>query len=116
MDARVKQMAEMEEKGFWECENGHENESSIEIPADNTGDRCITCNAPAKLISRATMTGQEKYESDKDRKEAEKLVAARREEIAAHQKDLGDQEQTARYFYGQAQSSRTLADNLRKVK
>ena len=24
MDARIKEAADMEEKGFWECENGHE--------------------------------------------------------------------------------------------
>jgi DNA repair exonuclease SbcCD ATPase subunit len=116
MDARVKQMAEMEEKGFWECENGHERVVSNILETPSASDvPCPQCGKPAKFISRATMTGQAIYESDKDRKEAEKLVAARREEIAAHQKDLENQEQTARYFRGQAQSSRMLADNLRKV-
>jgi hypothetical protein len=26
LDARIKHVAEMEEKGFWLCENGHESE------------------------------------------------------------------------------------------
>jgi hypothetical protein len=128
MEVRVKQMIEMEEKGFWECENGHEH--SIQCGCASPGDtaivhvhdcllsppvQCSECGKPMTLIKRSEMTGQAQYESDKDRKDAEKLVAARREEIATQTKDLENQEHTAAYFKGQAQSSRMLADNLRKV-
>ena len=109
MEARIKQMAEMEEKGFWECENGHE--SSIAAAADS----CPVCLQPAKFIKRSEMSGQDKYEADKDKKEAERLLAARRAEIAAQQTELENQVATGKYFRGQAQSSRTLADNLRQV-
>jgi hypothetical protein len=113
MDARIKQMAEMEEKGFWECEDGHESDQLIAIGEAFSG--CPVCKKPAKLVSRATMSGQEKYESDKDRADAEKLVAARREAIVAKQGDLENQEQTAQYFRVQAQGSRQLAEALRRV-
>jgi hypothetical protein len=115
MEARVKQMVEMEEQGFYECEDGHEKKVNFgDLPAE--AQRCDECGKfGMKFVSRATMSGQEQYESDKDRKDAEKLVAARREEIATQTKDLENQEHTAAYFKGQAQSSRMLADNLRKV-
>lgn len=114
MDARIKDMAEMEEKGFWECEDGHE--TTIHDTAQDGSDICSACRKkPAKFVKRDLMTGQEKYEADKDRKEAERLLAARRQEIAAQEKELENQVATGKYFRGQAQSSRTLADNIRKV-
>jgi len=116
MEARIKQMAEMEEKGFWECENGHETtETSSELNPDKSIPMCSECGKPAKLVKRSEMSGQEKYEADKDKKEAERLLAARRSEIAAQQTELENQVATGKYFRGQAQSSRTLAENLQKV-
>ena len=77
LEARIKQVAEMEENGFYLCEKGHEFDSPV-------GPNCPQCMAPTpfKFIKRSDMTGQEKYESDKGRKEAEDLLKARREEIA----------------------------------
>jgi hypothetical protein len=60
------------------------------------------------------MTGQEKYESDKDRKDAEKLLVAKQEEIAGKETEAGQQDATA-YFRQQAESGRRLADSLRKL-
>ena len=114
MEARITQMAEMEEKGFWECEDGHENAECVP-PKEGEYTACIECNKPAKLVKRETMSGQEKYEADKDRKEAERLLAARRAEIGSQEEQLQQQVATGKYFRGQAQSSRTLADNIRKV-
>ena len=114
MEARIKQVAEMEEKGFWLCENGHEKEMAR--PLENEPHNvCVECGKDVKWLKRSDMTGQEQYESDKDRKEAEKFAAAKRAEIASQEKDLENQEHTAKYFRGQAASSRQLAEALRKV-
>jgi ssDNA-binding Zn-finger/Zn-ribbon topoisomerase 1 len=66
MDVRIKEVAEMEEKGFWMCENGHESEKAQ--PSETSTDNlCPECGAKVQLVKRSEMSGQEKYESDKDR-------------------------------------------------
>jgi hypothetical protein len=47
MEARVKQMAEMEEKGFWLCENGHEKDAA----------RRRLSIAPSMEIAQPTVVG-----------------------------------------------------------
>jgi len=113
-EARIKEVQAMEEKGFWLCEDGHE----CADPGKSEGTEesiCPVCAKPAKFVSRATMTGQDKYESDKDRGDAEKLVAAKRQQIAETEKKLEEQVATGKYFRGQAASSRNLADSLRNL-
>jgi hypothetical protein len=95
-EVRINNVAEMGEKGFWQCEDGHErpNECACALPGDkaivhsarcplapvNGEVRCphatveagllssaMPCGKPMKLIKRDLMTAQEKYESDKDR-------------------------------------------------
>jgi len=115
MEARIKQVAEMEERGYWECANGHE-ELLAKPDEHQPVNHCMKCGSTeVKWLKRDLMTGQEKYASDKDRADAEKLVAARREAIAGKQKDLENQEATAKYFRGQSNSSRQLAEALRNV-
>jgi hypothetical protein len=105
----------MEEKGFWLCENGHEKQINFDdAPAETQ--KCDECGKIGmKYVSRATMSGQEKYESDKDRRDAEKLAAAKPAAVAEQEANLENQEKTAKYFRGQAESGRKLADSLRKV-
>jgi hypothetical protein len=114
-EARIKDVADMEEQGFWLCENGHEKGGALSPDADGVARKCIECSAPAKFIKRSEMTGQEKYESDKDRKDAEKLLEGKREEIANTETKAGEQEATAKYLRQQAESSRRLADSIRKL-
>ncbi|SPF55150.1 hypothetical protein SBA4_6980008 [Candidatus Sulfopaludibacter sp. SbA4] len=120
-DARIKQVPEMEEKGFWLCENGHEVEvgehdaENIANGTQNGQKRCAGCDSITKLIKRSEMSSQEKYESDKERKEAEKMAAAKREEIAQHEENLKNQEATAKHFRVQSASSRKLAEALRNL-
>jgi hypothetical protein len=134
-EARIKQVAEMEEKGFWLCENGHEDTGCscsnpmlatpgtifpaiVHTAGCRFGDdpvKCAECGKSMKPIKRSEMTGQEQYESDKDRKDAEKLLAARRQEITEKETDAGQQEATAKYFRTQAESGRKLADSLREI-
>jgi len=116
LDARIKHVAEMEEKGFWLCENGHEkNEAFVQESIDDPTRRCLECKAPTKFIKRSEMTGQEQYESDKERKDVEKLLAGRRQEITDKETEAGQQDATAKYFRTQAESSRRLADSIRNL-
>jgi hypothetical protein len=114
-EARIKQMAEMEEKGFWLCENGHETAEGIQPPPAPIVPNCPECGKPAKFIKRDLMTGQERYDSDKDRKDAEKMLAAKRQEITDKETEVGQQEATGKYFRQQSESSRRLAESLRKL-
>jgi hypothetical protein len=114
-EARIKEVADMEEEGFWLCENGHEKRGAFQPATDGEYRKCIDCGEPVKFIKRSDMTGQEKYESDKDRKDAEKLLAAKREEIGNKETEAGQQEATGKYFRQQAESGRRLADSLRKL-
>ena len=116
-EARLKQMAEMEEKGYWECENGHETDASSGSTAvDSTGTLALCfCNAPKKLVRRDLMSGQEKYESDKDRKESETMLANARAEISAKEDNAKMQEATVDYFLKRAASARAEADAVRNV-
>ena len=118
METRVKQMAELEEKGFWLCEDGHENadvryvSGSSPVKMDEV---CLVCDKPAKFIKRSEMTGQEKYESDKGRKEVETMIANKRQTAEQYDKDAQGGDDTAKHFRRQAASSREVADRLRKL-
>jgi hypothetical protein len=76
-DAIEKNIAAVDKKfadGFWECENGHEPEKPLLNGTDSFS--CPECLKPAKHIKRSEMTQQEQYEADKEKREAEKIVAA----------------------------------------
>ena len=47
MDARTKELDGKLEKGFWECENGHETESIGHTAVDSTG-QILTAGEPAR--------------------------------------------------------------------
>lgn len=115
LEIRIKNMAEMEENGFFLCENGHEKNGAFQPDADGASRKCIECSTPVKFIKRSEMTGQEKYDSDKDRKDAEKLLAGRRQEITDKETEAGQQETTGKYFRQQSESSRRLAESIRKL-
>lgn len=115
METRVKQMAAMEEKGFWLCDNGHEKADAFIPEAEGEGRTCLDCHKPTKFIKRDQMTGQEQYESDKGRKEVETMIAEKRKLADQHETDAKGGDDTAKHFRGQAASSREVADRLRKL-
>jgi hypothetical protein len=87
MEARIKQFSEMEEQGYWLCEDEHEKGGALAPGPDGESRQCIECGKPAGYIKRDQMSGQEKYESDKERKEAEDIAKSKREiAISAHTK------------------------------
>src|ERR1039458_923880 len=116
MDARIKQVSEMEEKGFWLCGKcGAENIDAPAVPqAEGSVIHC-DCGEPMKLIKRDQMTGQEKYESDKERKEAEDIAKSKREQAKAEEENAVNGEKTAKYFKGLAENNRTIANRIRQL-
>jgi hypothetical protein len=115
LDARLKQMAEMEEKGFWECENGHEKADAFLPEHVDDPSRCLDCKAPAKFIKRDLMSGQEKYESDKGKEEAQKLLAAKRQQAEQESANVSEGEKAAQYFRGMATNSRATAEKIKHL-
>jgi hypothetical protein len=116
MDARIKEVSEMEEKGLWLCENGHESPPQFESGSKvDTLTQTCECGKPAKFIKRDQMTGQEKYESDKDRGEAQKIADDKRATAKAEEEDAANSEKTAKYFRDLATNNRTIADKIRRL-
>lgn len=117
IEAKIKSMDEMLEKGFWECENGHETDaSSGNTAVDSAGQTPLcNCGAPKKFIKRDLMTGQEKYESDKERKDAEQIAENKRATAKAEEENLAGSEKSAKYFRDLAENNRELANKLRKL-
>ncbi|HVB33732.1 MAG TPA: hypothetical protein VNJ52_05080 [Patescibacteria group bacterium] len=121
IEARIAELVKKEEKGFWLCENGHESNGSKDVrivsghpPADPK--QCEKCGATLKFVKRSEMTGQEQYESDKERNEAEKVLQSKRD-YAEKQlpEEIKQHETTASHFQRQAAQSRAFADRLRKL-
>lgn len=113
IEAKIKSMDEMLDKGFWECENGHEIQSTHVAPGEDN--ICPECNKLAKYVSRSTMTGQEKYESDKERKDAEKIAADKRAQAATESEKIAESERTAKYFKGLAENNRRIAEKIKSL-
>ena len=111
MDARIKEVGEMEEKGFYLCENGHESPES----AIHSSRVCAQCGKPAKLIKRDQMSGQEKYESDKERGEAEKIALSKRDEAKAEEENAANSEKTAAQHRKLAEMNRGVAQKIRRL-
>lgn len=141
IEANIKSVDEKLTAGYWECEKGHEYQASCGCAGNNglalvheshchlegitlqdgkptNSDArmaCPECFKSARFISLATMTGQEKYESDKERGEAEKIAKSKREQAKAEEENLANSEKTARYFKGLADNNRKVAEKIKSL-
>jgi hypothetical protein len=126
MDARIKEMDAKLEAGFWECGSGHEVEKcSLALCDEHEGAQCNECKTgkktcpvcaePMKLIARSTMSGQEKYESDKERKEAEDIAKQKRDQAKAIEDEAANSEKAAKYFRDTAENNRRIAEKVRRL-
>jgi hypothetical protein len=114
MDARIKEVGEMEEKGYYVCEDGHE--FVVDSDVDPIMEHGRTCGKEPMFIKRDQMTGQEKYESDRERKDAEDLSKAKREQAKAEEENAAQSEKAAKYFQALATNTRnTTAEKIRKL-
>jgi len=127
MDARIKKFSAMEEQGYWLCEAGHENDGPEPKSAGEVK-VCFECvkngvkqDGPddpkrlMKFIKRDQMTGQEKYESDKERGEAEDVAKQKRDQAKAEEEAAAQSEKTAAYFRGLAENNRRVAEKVRRL-
>lgn len=115
MDARIKEMDEKLDKGFWECENGHEDSVPPPVPQAPGHEITCACGKTMKLVKRDLMTGQEKYESDKERGEAQKMAEDKRAQAKAAEEDAANSDKTAKYFRDLAESNRSVAERVRRL-
>jgi hypothetical protein len=130
LDARIKEYSAKEEAGFWLCENGHESPEPLYSKAfsgiELSPPFCPTCQKPAKHVKRSEMTGQEQYESDKERRDAEKMSAEKRaaaktestsrRAAAKEEEDKAEGgEQTAKVFRANAENARIVANKIRNL-
>jgi hypothetical protein len=93
--------------GYWECENGHKFSATI------TG--CPNCHQATKFVKLSEMTGQEKYELEKEQKEAEQIVTSKREQAKQEAVNAEECNQTAKHFLKEAANDRLLADKIRAI-
>ena len=116
IDENIKRVSLLEEQGFWLCDNGHEKLDAF-IPEQLEGGRraCLDCRAPAKFIKRSEMTGQEKYESDKERKDAADLAAEKRRVAEQNAESIPESQTYITTFRNNAENARQTADRARKI-
>jgi hypothetical protein len=117
IEANIKKVDEQLAKGYFECESGHEKADAFipEVTTPGAPRLCLDCKAPTKFVSLTTMTGQEKYESDKERKEAETIMKNKRATAKAEEENAAGSEKAAKYFQDQAKNNRTIADKVRSL-
>ena len=117
IEASIKEADAKMAKGFWLCECGRDEPigtafGGVELEISR---KCGACQKDMKLIRTDLMTGQEKYEAEKERKEAQQMADANRKAAADHEEQIKGHEDTAAMFRKQAQQTREFADLLRKL-
>ena len=117
IDANIKNVDDQLAKGYWECENGHEEPQStafagIELEIART---CSICQKPMKMVRADLMTAQEKTQADRERNEAQTIAANKRTQAKAEEENVTGSEQTVQYFKKQAASNRQIADRIRTL-
>ena len=122
IEANIKAVDEKLAAGYYECESGHETDKpflngtdSFSCPVPMSEKLNGVCAKPAKFITLATMTGQEKYESDKERKEAQTIADNKRAQAKAEEENASGSEKAAKYFEDQAKNNRTIAEKIRSL-
>jgi hypothetical protein len=61
------------------------------------------------------ITLKDKYDSDRERHEAEKIVESKRQTAAAEAENASGGEKTVKYFRDQAANARVVADKIRQL-
>jgi uncharacterized protein YfcZ (UPF0381/DUF406 family) len=127
IEQNIKEVDEKMFLGFWQCENGHEaSEVEGSDPDHNLStdpnSRICKCGKRMKFISSESMTGQEKYENEKERREVEKLADGARQQAAEIRTEIKRQEgeienhlAIAKSFNDQAKRTRDFAQLLREL-
>jgi hypothetical protein len=115
IDKRIAEMKVLEEQGYWLCENGHEKGDAFIPTRDGEGRTRLECNEPTKLVKLSEMTAQERYESERERNEAEKVGESKRQQANAESENVTGGDQTEKHLRGLADNARAVADKIRKL-
>jgi hypothetical protein len=70
------------------------------------------CGGEVKLIRLNQMTGQEKYEADKEKDHAKKIAAQKRQQAEQEATNATEGQKTPQYFRDLANNSRIVADKI----
>jgi hypothetical protein len=62
-----------------------------------------------------TLAGQEKYEADKEKDDAKKIAAQKRQAAEQEATNVSEGEKTAKYFRDMANNSRIVADKIKRL-
>jgi len=115
---------------IWKLEiEGHTNDVNAELAVKRAKEKRAyveqlnrEADEIAENISREEQTdaykalsGQEKYEADREKTDAQKIVAEKRRVAAEEAAKASEGEQTAEYFRRMAKDSRIVADKIRAL-
>ncbi len=127
IEANIKKVDDQLAAGYYECENGHEKGMCMcalpgVIPIvhvsgcsrDPVNGKC-ECGKPLTFIKRDLMTGQEKYEADREKTEAQKIAENKRATAKAEEDNAEGSEKAAKYFQDQAKNNRTIAERIKSL-
>jgi hypothetical protein len=122
IEANIKSVDEHLAAGYYECENCHETDKpflngtdSFSCPFPMADKLNGACAKPARFVSLATMSGQEKTQSDRERNEAQTIADNKRATAKAEEENVAGSEKTAKYFQDQAKNNRTIAEKIRSL-
>jgi hypothetical protein len=132
IEKNIQRLSDLAEVGYWVCENGHERGKcpcaslraeaivhssgcGLEVIDPLKDPKCAECGKQLKFIKRSEMSGQEQYEADKEKKDAQNIAESKRQAAAEEEKLIEGGEGTAKHFRQQAANGRATAEKLRKL-
>jgi hypothetical protein len=68
-----------------------------------------------RLIKFELMSGQEKYEADKEKDDAKKVAAQKRQQAEQEATNATEGLKTAQYFRSNAENGRIVADKIKPI-
>lgn len=118
IDENIEKETSHLKEGFWECSNGHE----IEKEKLATGEPekpgqfvCPTCKAEVRFLKLDELSGQDKYELEKELKDARNIADEKRKLAEGRLVQAKEGEDTAKHYRRQAKSGREAADRVKKI-
>lgn len=120
IEESIKEENDRLERGYLECAYGHQHDIDTDASAEEINSKQMTCGisecqAVLKLVKLSDMTPKEKYDIEKEKHEAEKVLASKRQHAEQKAQQVKGGEDTAKHYRGQAQNGRIVADRVRHL-
>ncbi len=105
------------EEGYWECEDGHRPHKEELTPSDSEGKfRCVKdCGKDVRYLKMSELTGKDKYEIEKELKDARTVEENKRQFAEGKKKEVENGHATAEHFKGRASNNREVSDRLKDL-